>query len=186
MGEKEAFTSYFSRVLLILMEVDSLSIEFLCAKPLILTGALLTSALGRISDLLKHNEMIILYGLYRLLEIAVILLTGSCYSQQIPTWLLCPSTSDSPLLAPVLSGVNDIFLIWLYIEFCVCFALHYKLRLSPYGLFVSLGLPILSLFPKVHNHPSCNKLQTFDSDELSQEISLMERWLIATRDGKRR
>ena len=50
-GEKEAFTCYFLYVLIILMEVDSLSIEFLCAKQLILTGALLTSALGGISDL---------------------------------------------------------------------------------------------------------------------------------------
>ena len=51
MGEKEAFTSYFSCVSIILLEADFLSIEFLCAKLLILTGALLTSALGGISDL---------------------------------------------------------------------------------------------------------------------------------------
>lgn len=121
----------------------------------------------------RNNEMIILCDPYRLLEIAVILLIGSCYSQQISTWLLCPSTSDSPLLAPLLLGVNDIFLIWLHIEFYMCFAQHYKLRLSACSLFVSLRLPISSLFPKVRNHPSCNKLQTFGSDELSQEISLM-------------
>lgn len=50
-GEKEAFASHFSHVSVILMEIDSLSIEFLCAKLLILTGVLLTSALGGISDL---------------------------------------------------------------------------------------------------------------------------------------
>lgn len=33
------------------MEVDSPSIEFLCVKPLVLTGALLASALGGIGDL---------------------------------------------------------------------------------------------------------------------------------------
>lgn len=50
-GEKEAFTSHFPHVSVILMEIDSLSIDFLCAKLLILTGVLLTSALGGISDL---------------------------------------------------------------------------------------------------------------------------------------
>jgi len=72
--------------------------------------------------------MIILRDPYRLLEIAVILLTGSSYSQQIPAWLLCPSKSDSTLLAPMLLGVNDIFLKWLHIEFYMCFSQHYGLR----------------------------------------------------------
>lgn len=50
MGEKEAITSYLLHVSIIVV-VESLSIEFLCAKPLILTGALLSLTLGRINDL---------------------------------------------------------------------------------------------------------------------------------------
>lgn len=49
-GEKEAITSYLLHVSIIVV-VESLSIEFLCAKPLILTGALLTLTLGGINYL---------------------------------------------------------------------------------------------------------------------------------------
>lgn len=49
MGEKEAITSYLFHVSIIVV-VESLSIEFLCGKSLILKGALLTLTLGGIND----------------------------------------------------------------------------------------------------------------------------------------
>lgn len=49
-GEEEAITSYLLHVSIIVV-VESLSIEFLCAKSLISTGALLTLTLGGINDL---------------------------------------------------------------------------------------------------------------------------------------
>lgn len=49
MGGKEASSSYLLHVSIVAV-VEFLSVEFLCAKPLILTGALLPLTLGGISD----------------------------------------------------------------------------------------------------------------------------------------
>lgn len=50
-GEKEAFTSHFSHVSVLLMEIGTQEFNTQRIKLLILTGVLLTSALGGISDL---------------------------------------------------------------------------------------------------------------------------------------
>lgn len=98
--------------------------------------------------------MIILCNPYRLLEIAVILPTASCYSCQTPIWLLCSSMSDFfflffPFLCTIaLRSKCYSSLVWLHYTLNFANTLL-GITLWPYGLFISLTLPILALSPKV-------------------------------------